>query len=595
MQNDALAWKKKYLDLLDEQDALEVNFSTQTSLLKRALFRSSLAAEGNDEQLDQQLQKLRTVLRKDASNAELEQQIDLLESAVLQYEDTLQQRKDSISKALSHLVQQLQALQPPKEVKKALKGFENNLHKQLAQSHSLHGILQQLSVLQEQAVTAATQADSSAPHAAPGLFARLFKAASPATPAESESESESKIVAEAPQQSTSETLPPTAEPAARQSIQHNKASEQEDDNYALPSLADINYSAVAEHIHNTLNALLNDLPVTDIHDQQVVALRARINQGLNWYELAPLLDELFSFILTLSTGSNNELEQYLQQLNQHLLAFHDSLQTTSSSYRDSVSEARTLDSELREQVTHLQGDVQSSTDLATLKQQVDSRLNSLIERLQAYQEQQAQSNSDILERFHNLAEHAKQMENETQVLSIKLEEQRQKALIDPLTELPNRAAWNERFDLEYARLQRNAGSLLLAIIDIDHFKRINDNYGHLAGDKVLKIIAAELKKRLRKTDFIARFGGEEYSVLLPDTPLQHGYALLDTLRQAVQDCPFHFKGTPVTITFSAGVGQISLHETQEQAFERIDQALYTAKDSGRNTVHSADPLDADAN
>src|SRR5690606_317078 len=122
--------------------------------------------------------------------------------------------------------------------------------------------------------------------------------------------------------------------------------------------------------------------------------------------------------------------------------------------------------------------------------------------------------------------HSKQMEKETQQLSAKLEEQRQQALLDPLTGLANRAAWNARSELEYARIQRNHSSLLLSIIDIDHFKRINDTYGHLAGDKVLKIIAQELKKRLRKTDFIARFGGEEYVILLPDTPLQNGYELL---------------------------------------------------------------------
>ena len=123
-----------------------------------------------------------------------------------------------------------------------------------------------------------------------------------------------------------------------------------------------------------------------------------------------------------------------------------------------------------------------------------------------------------------------------------LEEQRQKALQDPLTGLPNRAAWNERLDLEFARWQRYGGDLLLAVLDVDHFKRVNDGYGPLAGDRVLKIIGTELQKRLRKTDFIARFGGEEFVVLLPNTPYEAGRQLMETLRESIGSCPFHFKG-----------------------------------------------------
>ena len=104
--------------------------------------------------------------------------------------------------------------------------------------------------------------------------------------------------------------------------------------------------------------------------------------------------------------------------------------------------------------------------------------------------------------------------------------------------MPNRAAWSERLELEVARRQRYGGQLLMAVLDIDHFKRINDGYGHLAGDRVLKIIAGELNRRLRKNRFMARFGGEEFVLLVPATPLEGGLQLLETLRSAVEACPF---------------------------------------------------------
>ena len=124
----------------------------------------------------------------------------------------------------------------------------------------------------------------------------------------------------------------------------------------------------------------------------------------------------------------------------------------------------------------------------------------------------------------------------------------------------------------------------LALIDLDHFKRINDNYGHLAGDKVLKIIATVLRKRLRGADFIARFGGEEFVLLLPNTPQAAGIKLLQSLRAAIEACPFHFKGEPVTITASIGVSAFRVGEHSDVVLKRADQALYRAKDAGRNRV-----------
>ncbi|EPN18836.1 diguanylate cyclase, partial [Pseudomonas syringae pv. actinidiae ICMP 18804] len=165
-----------------------------------------------------------------------------------------------------------------------------------------------------------------------------------------------------------------------------------------------------------------------------------------------------------------------------------------------------------------------------------------------------------------------------------LEEQRQKALIDPLTGLPNRAAWGERLEQEMADWQREKNSLLVCILDLDHFKRINDGYGHLAGDKVLKIVAHVFKKRLRPADFLARFGGEEFVMLLPATPSGTGLTLLDELRTAVELCPFHFKGERVTITVSIGVTALRTGERSDTAIKRADQALYKAKENGRNRV-----------
>lgn len=587
MPNNALDWKEKYLSLLDKQEALEANFATQTELLKRALVRSSLAAEGNDEQLDQELQTLRSLVRQNINTSKLESHIEHLEHAVLKSETQAQQRKDTLAITLTSVVQQLQQLLLPKALQKTLKSFEKTLPKQLAEQHGLYAVLNQFKDLQEQALTAA-QRDLQQPHTAPasGFFGRLFKTSDTPAPHEP-SPVEDNIPADAQPLSadTSAAVQPsiikaeaTAEPTVSQ-LSHSYLDD------AQP-ITDISYSSVAQHIHNTLLGLLTDLPISSEYEQQAQELRTRLNDGLNWYELVPLLDELSVIIIATAQGSaDRELADYLLQLNQRLTSFYNSLQSTSDGYLESAKDAKALDNDLRLHVTGFHDDVHTSSDLSGLKKLIDTRLDNFVSTLQVYQEKRTQSETLIIERLHALSEHSRHMEQEAQQLSVKLEEQRQQALIDPLTGLANRAAWNERSVREHANLQQHS-SLLLSIIDIDHFKRINDNYGHLAGDKVLKIIASELKKRLRDTDFIARFGGEEYAILLPDTALDEGCELINTLRLAVAACPFNFKGEPVSVTLSAGVGKIAADESLDQAFDRVDQALYAAKKAGRNRIQS---------
>jgi diguanylate cyclase len=243
-----------------------------------------------------------------------------------------------------------------------------------------------------------------------------------------------------------------------------------------------------------------------------------------------------------------------------------------------------MDTQIREQVDGLQSSMQEAADLDDLKRVLENHLEGLLGTMDQHQKQRDEREQEVAARLHGLAERVAHMEQEALGYREHLEEQRQKALIDPLTDLPNRAAWSERLDHEIHQWQQHGNTLLLAMLDLDHFKRINDNYGHLAGDKVLKIIASVLRKRLRGTDFIARFGGEEFVLLMPDTVPSAGAKLLEKLRASIEACPFHFKGEPVTITISMGLTAFKPGEHSDLVLKRADQALYRAKHAGRNQV-----------
>ncbi|EIK97591.1 diguanylate cyclase [Pseudomonas sp. M47T1] len=361
----------------------------------------------------------------------------------------------------------------------------------------------------------------------------------------------------------------------------------EDVLYALPPSPEPSYSSVAAHIEETLLGLLNDLALPERHRPQAEAMRDRLQHGLNWYELLPILDDLATLMLAINDSGQHDFELYLKQLNERLDTFQSHLQAASEGHADSRSAARDLDSQLREHVGGLQSSMKGATDVASLKQILEQRLEGLIGTIDAHQQQRDQREQEIATRLQGLAERVASMEGEAQGYREHLEEQRQKALIDPLTGLPNRAAWSERLEQAVALRQEDGSELLLAMLDLDHFKSINDSYGHLAGDKVLKIIANEMRKRLRPLDFMARFGGEEFVLLMPQTPMAEGLRLVEALRAAVESCPFHFKGQRVTITISIGIAGLRGSERSELALKRADEALYRAKDAGRNRVLGA--------
>jgi diguanylate cyclase len=623
MTEETERWKEKYLQLVERQDQLEARWEQRVDLLRRSLVRSSLAVEGADPAVERCLHAMREVLREGDLDDGLSQLVPRLEKAVLDSERYRQERAVRLTEALHRLVSQLLALSPPSELRKPLKRFAKQLDQRASQLRELPGLLGELSLLQGQVLTLQ---EGMAPQQS-GFLKRLFGgrdsqlAAAPlqtATPAGASVPAEVTVEAEAVVGSETAVASAVTEPGVtvslpeptddeRQAVEPVSAAAEPDvaesvadaelpsvaeplrqeSAYALPDSPEPAFSVVAERVEATLSNLLDNLHLPEQHQPQLQTLRARIQHGLNWYELVPVLDDLAMLMIAFSDQGQRDFESYLQTLNERLSAMQENLLAAHQGHSEGRDAAQALDEELREQVGGLQHSMRQATDLTSLKKVVEARLDGLLDTVDTYRQQRSQQEQKLGERLQQLVSRVGSLEQAARGLRGHLEEQRQKALQDPLTGLPNRAAWNERLDLEFARWQRYGGDLLLAVLDVDHFKRVNDGYGHLAGDRVLKIIGSELRKRLRKTDFIARFGGEEFVVLLPNTPYEAGQQLMDALRDSISNCPFHFKGERVVITLSAGLTAFGQDDTTERAFERADGALYRAKNAGRNRVELA--------
>ena len=193
------------------------------------------------------------------------------------------------------------------------------------------------------------------------------------------------------------------------------------------------------------------------------------------------------------------------------------------------------------------------------------------------------SSTFLTTRVQSTREHLRRQRAE---LAQALEQIRQLATHDDLTGLLNRRAMLDRMQLEQRRRQRSGSPLLIALLDIDHFKVVNDTHGHAAGDLVLQSFADTVRRNVRDTDVLTRWGGEEFVLLLCDTPAADAVALMERLRQAVQamQVPVPQGDGPITVTVSIGLARHTPADPLAGTLERADQALYAAKAGGRNRV-----------
>ncbi len=231
-------------------------------------------------------------------------------------------------------------------------------------------------------------------------------------------------------------------------------------------------------------------------------------------------------------------------------------QTATAQHAQAIEQAETLEG-LAEVVKTMLADARA----------VQSAVGQSQQRLQADRQRASELEDKVLE-----------LESELRRLS-------DEGSTDALTQVANRRGLAQAFDAESARCERageRGAGLAVGLIDIDNFKKLNDTLGHAAGDVALKTLAAEVRERLRPADHLARFGGEEFVVLLPDTVLAEAQQALTRLQRSLSEALFLHEGREVFVTFSAGVTAWRPGEALQTTLERADEALYEAKRTGKN-------------
>ena len=345
-----------------------------------------------------------------------------------------------------------------------------------------------------------------------------------------------------------------------------------------------------ERVRAILVAMLAELKRDGELAKQVDALDAKLTASMTRDQLPEILSALTEMV-----GQRikhiEHAKQEIEVLLGHMVGKLDEVgrfvadQTRSQSQSQASSE--TLNIQLAGEMRAMGESVESANDLHQIRTQVRSRLDSIDRHLQEFRHREATLASEMRTRGDEMRSRIAELEAEASRLHSELKDEQRLSTIDALTKVPNRFGYEKRIDEELKRFQRFKQPTCLAVWDVDHFKRVNDTYGHRAGDRVLQAVAECLAGRIRSTDFVARYGGEEFVMILPGTNLNDATRVVDEMRAAVAKLGFHFRGTPVSITVSSGITALLATDSAGTAFDRADKALYQAKQTGRNRCVSA--------
>lgn len=625
-------WREKYLAQSEEFEREQKSYEDYIHLIHRVLVRVSLAADGCEPTLDKELSGLRTMLRKaKPSVSELNRRLVNIETVLKQTDHNHQLTEGTGLEVLSKLVEQLRslglnrgniknldriagALQKNKVrlehfpelldayAKIQLAAFQNILQPEL-ESNS-NGWLARMFIharkenggahkLSESAETNRGNAEEEgangiAKQQISGEGRRELKAKVDPLVSGQESPLSAEIIAlqaTSPDVPQSQALSNHQEPLKNlEQVVESDSEARATDDIQLEGGGAEEHQGNLDKIRGILRDLLDQLQLPEAEARNAEGIVTELGMSLSEPDLVELLDDLTGLLVRSFETAQMDFELFLQSLDERLGEIHefvDDSDTIETQWREANT---SLGKEMREHMSGIGEDIDNSTDIGSLKESVQNRVTHLVVAMDTMKDATRERESALDEQLVALKERLTVMEDESFAIRKRLQAERVKALTDVLTGLPNREGLDERLQLEWNRFQRYRKPISVAILDVDHFKKINDTHGHLVGDRVLQSISGQISSVLRKTDFFARFGGEEFVVLMPETDAKGAERAINILLESVANAQFSQLPSDSRVTVSAGFVQFETGESIDVLLERADQALYQAKANGRNRV-----------
>jgi len=495
-------------------------------VLRKAVSRTSMLAEGNDPELDSVVRQIRQAVNKGAKAQEIQDVLNNAEPLLIKSDEALTDRAKQVRSTLQELIDLLErqtSKRVPQNEKKQLEAqIRSNWQVSSQWPQLLKGFLTLAENTLHQPEDAIDQSKSS-------FLKRFFN---------------------------------------RNADSATKNNDQE----------------IMIQISHTFAGLMNNLSLPSIYDEDIVDLKRALLGNNNIQQLPGLLDEVINFVMIAIGKTQESLTSYLTQLNKQLASINESISTSYHSQK-SLSESREgFNTKLQLQVKNTSLAINGVKDLESLKSLINDRLSTISSTMTEHRAQMIEQEKHSTQSITSLKNKVTRMEKDTASLRTLLQEKLTQAMTDSLTDLPNRTAYQDTILPLCKIMQKTKKPICLAVCDIDHFKRVNDSWGHLAGDKVLRLVPKQIRSALLKEDLMFRYGGEEFVIAFPNTTLSQAIERAEAIRLAVVKTPFNMQGEPVSISISIGIAELNAQEEPESLFSRADKQLYLAKEAGRNKV-----------
>lgn len=599
------AWKAKYFSSLGELEKKEKEWNAFDNVMRTAMSRLSIMLDGVDRELDKELDYLRRALRRGADAGKIHQLLKTTLETLEKVEARQKQHKRlNAPEAYQYL---LESLILPKGTSREVKALSKSLGR-LGDDESLASVTDDFINLIKHSFSLVKEnmeeklADNIKSVQQSGADKKIEKKKKRVDISlVDEPDLSGRVVLES---LLDEVLLPasyeTDVKQVRDRLQTAKLEKELDRlaqelagilNEALPQDSQgENVSQVFEPdveltINEVLLQLLERIELPVDMGEEVEGIQSQLEGSVSENEWPDLLERISRLIRSMREKSQEEkksLETFLTQLTDQLQTLDNFIRGVELDHHNNMQTGHEFRLKMDSHIEGMGRSIDEASELDQLKSAIRERLDTLGQHMGEFRMDEEQRDKNAQEKITELNQKIKGMEKDSEALRENVMKEREQALLDPLTGIKNRLAYDERIEQDYSRWKRYQSPLSLMVIDIDFFKKINDNYGHIAGDKVLHTVAQHLQDNIRETDFLARYGGEEFVIIMPDTTSAQGLTVAEKLRQEVFDCGFHYRGESVSVSISCGVAEFSDGDSAVSAFEKADGAMYQAKENGRN-------------
>ncbi|MBI5665842.1 MAG: diguanylate cyclase [Nitrospirae bacterium] len=345
-------------------------------------------------------------------------------------------------------------------------------------------------------------------------------------------------------------------------------------------------SNLLKNIADTVLSRFSELTPSSI-TSQLINLKDHLNDEDILKDTTEWLDSTVKIIkkyFDSISRRNEELEEFMRQTMKHLEETELHMSSELSSHQKKFSEDRDFENALSVNMNMIKHDIHTGNDIQSIKKAVLGKIDNINRGIEKKREQDLDRLRETERTLQAMGTRINDIKKEADEIKKRAAEIESESLRDNLTGLSNRKAYDQKIIETLADLGRYGVPSSLLICDIDDFKKINDTYGHKVGDQALKKLASLLKEKLRVNDFISRYGGEEFAIILSHTDLTGAVKAGEGMLSYINKSAFSYKGNRIALTISIGISVFKQSDDTGTVFERADSALYLAKRRGKNNV-----------